>query len=163
MTRQVPAIIEALGRQGIAVDIAGIKPRPEEKLSTVRLRFDKVALQFVEGLQPALNEVVPDGKTVIVTITAPIRMASKTAAAVEKKVRSSLARRPVRVDLAETIHGNHIRVRLVNGVSNGARVIGFVHNPDSDPNILFDVTRSLLPRSRSARGGENQNDKSRLR
>jgi hypothetical protein len=34
----------------------------------------------------------------------------------------------------------------VKGVSNGANVIGFVHNPDSDPDILFDVTQAVLKR-----------------
>jgi hypothetical protein len=46
-----------------------------------------------------------------------------------------------------TIHGNQIRVRLVKGGSRQTtKVIGFVHNPDSDPDVLFDITLSLIER-----------------
>jgi hypothetical protein len=140
MNKRVQAIIETLERQGIMIDIARIKPQLEESLSTVRLRFDREALRFIRDVQSALHEVVPDGKTLVFAITAPIRLASKTAVALEKKVRS----KPARANLEETINGNQIRVRLVKGGSNGARVIGFVHNPESDPEILFVVTQSCF-------------------
>jgi hypothetical protein len=146
MNRHGQAVIEALAQQGIAVDTAAIKPGVEEGLSTVRLRFDRVALRFIGDVQSALHEVVPDGKTLMFAVTAPIRLAAKTADALEEKIRTALAHRTGRIDLKETINGNQIRVRLVKGVSNGANVIGFVHNPDSDPDILFDVTQAVLKR-----------------
>jgi hypothetical protein len=146
MNKRGQAIIEALERQGIAVDIAAVKPHFETSLSTVRLRFDKVALRFIKDVQAALHEVVPDGKTLVFTITAPIRLASKTADALEVTIRAALAHRTARIDLEETINGNRIRVRLAKSVSNGANVIGFVHNPDSNPDILFDVTQAVLGR-----------------
>ena len=136
--------IDALARQGIAADITRTRPQIEKDLATVRLRFDKVALRFIRDVQAALHEVVPEGRTLIVTITAPIRMALKTVAALEERVRTTLARRSARIDLNETINGNQIRVRLVNDVSNRAKVIGFVHNRDCDPEILFRLTQTLL-------------------
>src|SRR5438132_751453 len=80
-----------------------------------RLRFDRVALRLVGGLQAALHGSVPDGKTVLVTITAPIRLAAKTAAALEDQIRSHLAHRSAQREVKYRIHGNHVRVRFVEG------------------------------------------------
>jgi hypothetical protein len=140
----------------IAVDITAIRQRVAERggrLTKPRLRFDRVALGFVRRLQAALREFVPDGETVIVTITAPIRLAAKTAVALEDKIRANLARRSVQWEVKDTIHGNQIRVRLVKGVSRRmSNVIGFVHNPDSDPDVLLRLTQSLLQHIGAAAG-----------
>ena len=144
MKRRAQAAIDSLERQGIAVDTARITSRIEENLCKVHLRFDRVALRFVDDVQLALHEVVPDGHVLIFTITAPLRLASKTATTLTERVRRVLPRQPAKLDLNEMINGNQIRVRLVKGASNGAKVIGFVHNPDCDQEILFDATQSLL-------------------
>jgi hypothetical protein len=116
-------------------------------LTKPRLRFDRVALGFVRRLQAALSASVPDGRTLILTITAPIRVPAKTAAALEDTVRTYLARQSGEGVAKHTIHGNQIRVRLVKGGSRQTtKVIGFVHNPDSDPDVLFDITLSLIER-----------------
>jgi hypothetical protein len=83
---------------------------------------------------------------VVLTVTAPIRLPAQTAAALESKVREYLARRTARVEVREKIHGNQIRVRLVKGLSGRMpKLIGFVHNPDSDhPEVLLHLTQSLL-------------------
>jgi hypothetical protein len=131
----------------IAVDVTTVKQRIAcgTALTKPRLRFDKVALRFIRGLQAALHEAVPDGKVVILTVTAPIRLAAKTAAVLEDRIRSCLTPRPTRVELKDTIHGNQIRVRLVSGGLRGtSKVIGFVHNPDSDADVLLDMACSLL-------------------
>jgi hypothetical protein len=110
-----------------------------------RLRFDKVAVRLVERLQATLREVVPDDVTVLLTITAPIRLPSKSAVALEGKIRVLLAQRPAPREERGTIHGNDIRIRLENtGSKRAPRVIGFVHNSDTDPRVLMDMTRSLL-------------------
>jgi len=126
----------------IAVEVATIKQKIADK---PRLRFDKVVLRLIGDLRAALCEFVPDGEAVIVTCTAPIRLSSKTTAALESEIRDRLARRSVKADIKETINGNHVRVRFVNGVAKRAsKVIGFVHNPDCDPNVLLDTAQSLL-------------------
>jgi hypothetical protein len=57
------------------------------------------------------------------------------------------------VDAKDTIHGNQIRVRVVKGGSKRTpKVIGFVHNPDSDPDVLLDVTHSMIKRIRAKAG-----------
>jgi hypothetical protein len=133
----------------IAVAVTTIKQRTADRggLTKPRLRFDKVALRLVRALQAALRESVPDGRTVMLTITAPIRLPAKTAAALEDKIRIYLARRSVPVAFKDTIHGNQIRVRLVKGgAKRTSKVIGFVHNSDSRPDVLLDMAHSLLER-----------------
>src|SRR6185295_6170316 len=44
-----------------------------------------------------------------------------------------------------TIHGNRVRIRLSRDDSGRApTMIGFVHNSDSDPLLLLNMTRELL-------------------
>jgi hypothetical protein len=110
-----------------------------------RLRFDKVAIRLTEQLQTKLDEAVRDGMMALVSVTAPIRLASKTAAAIEQKARALLAGRISQADEFDTIHGNQVRIRSVEVRRKVAsRVIGFVHNPESDPRTLFDMTSALL-------------------
>jgi len=111
----------------------------------IRLRFDKVALRFVADLQRALHDAVPEGHTVLITIGAPIRQSVKTAALLAVKTLGRLSRRVGRWELAETIHENRIRVRLVDaGSSTTANVAGFVHNPDNDAGAILDAAESEL-------------------
>jgi hypothetical protein len=130
----------------IAVETAMIKRTAGTAgVAKVRLRFDRVALGFMARLRAALADSVPEGKTVLVTITAPIRLDGKTAAELEEKIRSTLARRLTRLDLSETIYGNRIRVRLAKVAARRApKVVGFVHNPDTDADILLEIAESLL-------------------
>ena len=111
------------------------------------LRFDRVALGLIARLQTALHDAVPDHDTVLVTITAPIRLPAKTAAAMTEKIRSLVATRAAPARLTDRIHGNDIQAHLLKGgTARTSRLVGFVHNPDSDPAILVAVTRSLLAR-----------------
>ena len=140
------AYLTIAGEQ-IAVDVATIGEAIAEQGDgkKPRLRFDKVALRVVAGLRAVLSEAVPDGEAVVLTITAPIREPAKTAAELERRIRGCLAGRSAERELEETIHRNLIRVRLVRGVPRRAsKVIGFVHNPDCDRDVLLDITQSLL-------------------
>jgi hypothetical protein len=110
-----------IARKRIAVEVTTTKQRIADRggLTKPRLRFDRVALGFVRRLQ----------------------------AAPEDNIRTYLARQSAQGEAKHTIHGNQIRVRLVKGGSRRTtRVIGFVHNPDSDPDVLFDITLSLIER-----------------
>lgn len=110
-----------------------------------RLRFDRVAQRFVRDVQAALRDSVPEGRTLVITVTAPIRVSSKTAAELVSKTQRRLARRPARLDVRESVNGNRIRVRLVTGAGRRtANVIGFVHNPDVDAVVILDVAQSML-------------------
>jgi hypothetical protein len=118
-----------------------------------RLRFDKVVTRLMGRLQASLGESVPDGMTVLLTVTAPIRLPAKTAAALEEKIHALLGRGSRGRDEEDTIHGNRVRIRLVRDETGRApRMIGFVHNPDSDPLVLFNMTRELLELSSADTG-----------
>ncbi len=129
----------SVGGKRVALAIAIVKPQVPAKQ---RLRFDKVALEFLCRLYTGLQDSVPDGKTVVLTVTAPIRQSGKTAAALEAKIKDGLARKTL--NIKDTIEGNGVRARLVKG--GNPKVIGFVHNPDPKSDVLLDLTQSLLER-----------------
>jgi hypothetical protein len=131
----------------VTVDITTIKRRGtgEGDAAKPRLRFDKVATGLIERLQAALGETVPDGMTVLLTITAPIRLPSKTAASLEDKIQTLLGRRSPGRDVQDTIHGNSVHIRFLKDVSGRApKLIGFVHNSDSDSLQFLNMTREML-------------------
>ena len=85
--------------------------------------------------------------TVLLTITAPIRLPSKTAASLEDKIPTLLRRGSPSRDETDTIHGNRVQIRFLRDRSEHApRVITFVHNSDSDPLLLLNITRELRER-----------------
>jgi hypothetical protein len=136
------------GRQ-IAVGIAMINREiGKDKAVRPRLRFDKVVIRLIGQLQASLHDTVSDGRTMKVTVTAPIRLAAKTAAALEQTIRTALAGRPARVDIKDTICGNQIRVRIMKtGLVRAPRLLGFVHNPDPGADLaLLDCTEAVLER-----------------
>jgi hypothetical protein len=140
------AYVTVAGKR-VAVEVAAIKQGVAKKGggAKIRLRFDRVAQGFVGGLQAALSEFVPDGETMVLAVTAPIRQHTKTAVALESRIRDGLARRSARMEIKDTICGNQVRVRLVTGVSRRVpKVVGFVHNPDPDADVLLNLTQSLL-------------------
>lgn len=145
MKRQGQILIDALAWQGIGVDAAKAGPAIEESVFAARLRFDRVALRFVESLQASLGATIPDGRTLVVTITAPIRLPAKTAAALEANIRRNLARGRAGLEIRETIHGNRVTARLLGGrLPGNVSVIGFVHNPEPDLEVLFAAMQALL-------------------
>ncbi|MGB6942375.1 MAG: hypothetical protein WBE37_08280 [Bryobacteraceae bacterium] len=98
----------------------------------------------MERLRATLSETVPDGTTVLLTITAPIHLPSKTAASLEDKIKTLIERgSPVRD--VDTIHGNCVQIRVLRDESERApKLIGFVHNSDSDPRQVLGMARELL-------------------
>jgi hypothetical protein len=138
-------LILAGKRIALAVTCIDSRAAARAKITKPRLRFDRVALRLVDDLRTALGGSVPHGQTVLVTVTAPIRLPARTATAIEEKIRKLVATRAAPARLTDTIHGNGIQVHLLKGgTGRTARLIGFVHNPDSDPSILIDVARALL-------------------
>lgn len=127
-----------LGGKRIALAVAVVKAQAPAKQ---RLRFDKVALEFLQRMRDGLQDSVPAGKTVVFTVTAPIRQSGKTAAEFAEAIETGLARRAT-LDIKATIQGNSVRARLVKG--GNPKVIGFIHNPDPKSDVLLDLTQSLL-------------------
>ena len=141
----------------VGVEVMTVKPLVPRgsKVTPPRLRFDKVVLRVFRDLRTALNEEVPGGVTVVITLTAPIRLASKTTAAIETNVREMLAKRGATSSRARTIEGNEVRIEVVRGAKTSTSpLVGFVHNRDSDPTILFRLTRALLRRAATLGGSQ---------
>jgi hypothetical protein len=140
----------------VAVGVVTLKRHGACQADTpkIRLRFDRVAMRLIESLNTALGKAVPGGTTAIVTVTAPVRMASKTAAELEERIQTLLSRRLPSRDEKATIYGNRIRIRFVrDGSVHVPRVIGFVHNPETDPLLLLNVASELLDLAKArARG-----------
>jgi hypothetical protein len=111
----------------------------QKAASNAGLRFDKVAIRLVERVRDAVRQSVPDGKMVVFTVTAPIRLPSKTAAALEEQIKDALTRRSARIEFEDRIHGNDVRVWVVTTKSRTQKVLGYVHNPDVDPERLLDL------------------------
>src|SRR5262249_26632891 len=142
-----PDAYVTVGGERVGVDVRTLGRRGTRGANTgkPRLRFDKVARRVIDGLQASLADSVPDGTTVLVTITAPIRVPAKTAAALEGKIRTLLGRRRGSRSHRGTVHGNRVQMRLVSHESKRApELIGFVHNSDTDPLVLMDMTREWL-------------------
>jgi hypothetical protein len=140
------AYIMVAGKR-VAVDITALKRRGTRQSNAAKLglRFDRVASRLIERMQATFGEAVPDGMTVLLTITAPIRLPSKTAASLEDKIQTLLGRGSPGRDEKDTIHGNRVRIRLLRGASERApKMIGFVHNSDSDPLLLLSMTGEML-------------------
>ncbi|HZC17114.1 MAG TPA: hypothetical protein VE309_10165 [Caulobacteraceae bacterium] len=132
MSAKSPVVEPATIERKIAEQAAAAK---------LRLRFDKVVVRLVGGLKAALTGVVPEDQTVVFTVTAPIRLCAKTAAALESMVRGGLPDS----ELRGVIHGNDVRVRRVTGVSPCMpRVLGFVHNPESDADLILGLAEARL-------------------
>ena len=107
----------------------------------LRLRFDKVALRLVDRLKVALAGLVPQDQAMVFTVTAPIKLPAKTAAAIEGLVHQGLPAGEVH----GAIHGNQVRLRVIAGVPAGMpRVVGFVHNPESSSDLILDLTEARL-------------------
>jgi hypothetical protein len=140
------AYLKLAGKR-VAVDIRSLKRggTGQGKAAKPGLRFDKVVTKLIKRLGATLAEIVPDGMTVLLTITAPIRLPSKTAAALEGRIQALLGRGSPGRDEKDTMGGNRVLIRVLKKRSRGApKFIGFVHNSDSDPRLLLNMTRELL-------------------
>src|SRR5262245_42744840 len=136
-----------LAGKRIALEVVTIGPHAVRACRTMnpRLRLDKVALGVVHRLRASLQGSVPHGRTIVVTITAPIRLASKTAAAMAERIRRRLEGAAAAGRSTHRIHGNTIQIWILKGgTAMTSKLVGFVHNPDADPRILIEVTRALL-------------------
>lgn len=82
---------------------------------------------------------------VLVTVTAPIRLPAKTAAALDQRMAVLLRRRPPVRPHKAVIHGNRVQMLVLpQAPPRTPKMLGFVHNDDDDPPQLFAMTRELL-------------------
>lgn len=109
------------------------------------LRFDKVVVRLLGNLRASVERAVPIGETVIVTITAPIKLPAKTAYELERLVKDFLESRIRHQDRRVTIFHNEISLRVVASSSKrAAKLIGFVHNPGTDSKLLLNLAAQWI-------------------
>lgn len=107
------------------------------------LRFDRVALGLLDDLRAAAERLVPAGQVAIITVTAPIRVPSQTAEAIEKKFALLVHRK--KSALRMTAYSNLIQIRLVkNTPGRKIKMIGFVHNPTTKAKQLLDLAEAWI-------------------
>ncbi len=61
------------------------------RAAKLQLRFDKVVRRLTGDLKAMLASVLPEGQSVVITVTAPIKYPAKTAETLENIVRDGLA------------------------------------------------------------------------
>jgi hypothetical protein len=89
-------------------------------------------------LQTALRDRVPEDETLLVTVSAPIRLPAKTAVALEERIRLWLGGPSKAAEFRATINDNQVCARIASGASKGSpNVLVFVHNPDVDTTALL--------------------------
>lgn len=134
------------GRQ-VAVDVAVIaSERIDRKRPTVkaRLRDDAVARRVLRDLERALGAHVPEGKTVILSLGAPIIQPNKLLGALTEMLLAYLKSGAEEIEENKTILGNRIRFRVLSGDPRWtAKVVGFVFSGDPKPQLLVNAMRSL--------------------
>jgi hypothetical protein len=132
--------------QKIALGIAVLSQQSSRQKSAtkVRLREDKVAQRVLRDLESALHAHVPAGKSVILTLGAPIKVSRKLVVALTDVLVTYLESGSVEVDEKRTILGNRVRFRVLRLTSKWpAKVIGFVFTGDPAPGVLASTITSL--------------------
>jgi hypothetical protein len=133
-------------RQRIALDVAVLpQQRSRQKsVTNVRLREDKVAQRVLRDLESALRARVPTGKSVILTLGAPIKVSRKLVVALTDVLVTYLESGRAEVDEKRAILGNRVRFRVLRVTSKwSAKVIGFVFTGDPAPAVLASTITSL--------------------
>lgn len=109
------------------------------------LRFDRVVARLLGGLRVSVESMIPNGETVIITVTAPIKVPAKTAARIEHLTKEFLNSGTRHRSQKLSIFQNQVSIRLVATKSKRApQFIGLVHNPEIDPKMLLDLTAQWL-------------------
>jgi len=109
------------------------------------LRFDKVVIRLRDRLRAFCDQTVPPGTTVVVTVTAPIRLAARTAASIEERINQCVDRGRGGPDMRDTVHGNQVRIRALSGGSDRvSRLVGFVHNSETSAARLMDIASEVF-------------------
>jgi hypothetical protein len=132
----------------VAEEIAAVHGLTVTKLG---LRFDKVVTRLLGRLRACVENANQGEKTVLVTITAPIRLPGKTQQELEAILRESLeCKSPVR-ERRMTVFQNEVQLRILESASKPyPKFVGMVHNPGTDSALLLDLATKWLTK------GENR-------
>lgn len=131
--------MEQLEKQN-GLEIAALAGSTVKKMG---LRFDGVVIRLLRDIRAAVQNEVPNGATVVMTITAPIRFPAKTAITSSEKIIALLE--SGKQHKALMIHENQVQFSIVHSTpKQPAKFVGLVHNPDIDPKMLFGAAAAWL-------------------
>jgi len=118
--------------------------RGANKGGRARLREDRVAQRVLRDLESKLNPLLNDGRTIILTLGAPIRVAGKLVAALTETLVSYLAGGAEEVDVSKRMLGNRVRFRVMKTSAGWTpQLLGFVFSGDPSPGLLASTLRAL--------------------
>jgi hypothetical protein len=113
--------------------------------SKLGLRFDRVVVRVLGDLRTFADAAVPDGATIVVTISAPIRLPAKTVDTLREKIAALLSAADRAGDRSDAVHGNQVSLRWVwPSAGQRPKLVGFVHNPSTDSGELLDLAERWL-------------------
>jgi hypothetical protein len=116
-----------------------------DTVSNMGLRFDRVVVRTLGNLRAYVNDRVSVGRTVVLTLTAPIKMPARTVAALQSEIDALLRAGAAKGDRVGTVFGNSFRLRLAkHNSSRNHAIIGLVHNRDIDSKRLADSAQQWL-------------------
>jgi len=141
-----PGAFLTLAGRKIALAIATVPGQGPSVKSHAKARFrdDKVARRFLSDLEAAVGARTSDGRTVILTLGAPIKLPNQTLVALTEMVFDRLASGAVDVEEQRDILGNRVRfLVLSDGSAWTSKAVGFVFSGDPGPGDLAKAMRAL--------------------
>jgi len=115
------------------------------RVTKLGLRFDKVVVRLLGNLRAYVEQANVKEEAVIMTITAPIKLATKTEYELEGRIKDFLDSGNRSRDRRMTIFQNEIRLRILGSPSKqSSKFVGLVHNPGTDSKRLLDLAAQWL-------------------
>ncbi|SRR5258708_3730052 len=109
------------------------------------LRFDKVVVRLLGNIRMAIEQKIPKNMTVLMAITAPIKLPAKTEYELIEKLNDFLEAGVQHQDSVLAIFQNKVRLRIIKPSSRQTtKFVGLVHNPDIDAKLLLNLTAKWL-------------------
>lgn len=109
------------------------------------LRFDRVVVRLLGNLRFFVEQANANQKIILMTISAPIKLATKTEKELKSKIKDLLNRKDHDQDLSFSIFQNEVRLRIMEFQLNKShKFVGLVHNPRTDPELLLDFATRWL-------------------
>jgi hypothetical protein len=139
------AYLTVAGRRvGLEIAVMAQQHRGRGRIPKARFRDDAVARRVLRALNAALCGHVPDGKTLVLTLGAPIKEPKKVLAALTDMLLTHLQRGAAGVEQKKTLLRNRVRFLLANdGLAGNSKLTGFVFSGDPKPGALLKAMRSL--------------------
>jgi hypothetical protein len=109
------------------------------------LRFDKVVVRLLGNLRAYVEQVNLKEGAVLLTISAPIKLAAKTGQELKGQIKDLLKSGIPGGDRRITIFQNKVCLRIVGRSSKKTiKFVGLVHNPGTDCMLLLNLASHWL-------------------